>query len=217
MTQIVLSSGSQLIIPADCVKFDSVECMGAGAQGAAGVGTDGLTSPGNGGYGGGGGAYARRNNVPVTPGSTVSFAIGLNSGGTSWFINGSTCLAVGGNGQLGGNAASCVGDVTVSGNNGVAGGGISSPYGGAGGTGGSGAAPYGGAGGAGTGQSPNYPSAGSPGGAWGGGGGGGGGAGFADRVAKAGGAPGPAYQGVIVLNYTPYISVPAFNMPMLGM
>jgi len=198
LTQIVLTSGSNWIVPADCTLIDKVECVGAGAPGAVGAVNSG-PSGGFGGAGGGSGAYARKNSVPVTPGGSIPTAIGTNSNATSF---GAFCVAAGASGQsagasgvgdsvLGGNPGTTITTPIIgsNGNNGGNGGPAPGPYGGAGGVGGAGGAGF------------NNGSPGNPGGPYGGGGGGGGGAGgFGTNAAGAGGAPG---QGVIVINYTP--------------
>ena len=111
----------------------TVECWGAGGAGG------GQNQNSDGGGGGGGGAYARLNSYTVTPGNQYLIVVGAggtgiaastgNPGGSSYFINNATVLAVGGNGGspstgtppaggLGGNSGSCVGDVTYSGGQG---------------------------------------------------------------------------------------------------
>jgi uncharacterized repeat protein (TIGR01451 family) len=106
-----------------------VEAWGAGGSGG-GAPTGGF----NGGAGGaGGGAYAR-SLINVVPGQTYTITVGTGSstttpGGSSWFINATTILAVGGgssaqadispNGASGGTAASCIGSVVFSGGNGA--------------------------------------------------------------------------------------------------
>lgn len=84
-----------------------VECWGAGSHGV--------------GFGGGGGAYARKNSFSVTPstGYTVTVAA-ANTTQSSSFDDGLSVLAVsaGVGSQTGGDAASCIGDVTFSGGNG---------------------------------------------------------------------------------------------------
>ena len=111
----------------------TVECWGAGGAGG------GQNQNSDGGGGGGGGAYARLNSYTVTSGNQYLIVVGAggtgiaastgNPGGSSYFINNATVLAVGGNGGspstgtppaggLGGNSGSCVGDVTYSGGQG---------------------------------------------------------------------------------------------------
>jgi hypothetical protein len=198
VTQIVLTSGSNWIVPTDCTLIDKVECYGAGAPGTAGT-PNFSSNTGGGGPGGGSGAYARKNGVTVTPGGSIPTAIGTNSNATNF---GAFCVAAGASGQSGGGAGSCIGDVITGGNPGSAGqaGGVG--VGGNGGNGGTAPAPYGGGGGGGGAGGQPF-AAGSPGGGgnpYGGGGGGGGGGGNQATSVGAGGAPG---QGVIVINYTP--------------
>ena len=213
MPQIVLTSGTNWIVPVDCVLIDKAECIGAGAPGTAGTPNYGPDLY-NGGVGGGSGAYARKNNVPVAPGSSMPITIGINSAATNFA---SLCVAAGASGQSGGAAASCIGDVVTGGNPGAAGGAPPPPggVGGSGGNGGSAPFPNGGAGGIGGAGGVQF-NPGSPGGAgnrYGGGGGGGGSGGLGPTNAGGvGGAPG---QGVIVINYTPQ-QPSSLNMPMLG-
>lgn len=74
--------------------------------------------------GGGGGAYAKKNHINVTKGSSYAYSVGAGGGsaspgGDSYFIDSSTLLAVGAPGQSGGSSSSCVGDVKTSGQNGT--------------------------------------------------------------------------------------------------
>jgi|GEM_PF-2335952 len=130
---VVLTSGTSWSVPAGLATLDSVECWGGGG-GAAGV------VSGSSYGGGGGGAYSKKLNVSVTPGGTVTYAIGAGGtsnattagtdGGDTWFVNTSTVLAKGGkasiidntnyDGGLGGASASGVGDVKFSGGKGGA-------------------------------------------------------------------------------------------------
>lgn len=214
MPQIVLSSGSSMVIPLDCHKFDSIECTGAGAPGGAGA-NGAFGGAGAGGSGGGSGAYALKSNVFVTPGSTAPYTIGTNSNATSFNTN--TCVAAGGSGISGGPAGACIGDVITAGLNGAGGSGGSGTTGGTGGHGATGGGPYGGVGGVGGVGAGAFvaPVAGTAGNAWGSGGGGGGGgsSNSAHQIGAGGGAP---FQGVIVLTYTPSHTTGG-NMPMLGM
>jgi len=111
-----------------------VECYGGGA-----TGRDAYPS-GYGGSGGGGGAYSKRNAMPVTPGNSYTFTVGATAVFANPGVNGNqstvtgdlgvVCTAVGGAYQttvpwpyaLGGAAGSCVGDVKYSGGNGGGGG-----------------------------------------------------------------------------------------------
>lgn len=125
-----------------------IECEGPGAPGGAGgIGIKGSA--------GGGGAYAKKNSMSVTPGQTFSITVGGPGGAYSRVVRDSDsvvlCQAQGGtagasgdpNGDgSGGLAANCVGDVKTSGQAG----GISGID-----NGGNGAAPLGGAGGVGPG------------------------------------------------------------------
>lgn len=118
-------------VPSDCTLITSVECVGGGGQGYYG---DGSANPGP---GGGGGEYAKKSNLPTTPGSTIPFQVG--AGLDTWFSSSSIVLA-----HAGGSATSSfpagaggtggVGDVVYSGGNGRlpsanAGGGAAGPHG----------------------------------------------------------------------------------------
>lgn len=97
-----------------------VECWGGGGNG----GTRSTTGSGG---GGGGGAYAKKNALTVSPGTSYTVNVG-SAGGDSWFSTSATVLAKGGasvannttTGGAGGAAASCIGDVVQSGGAGVA-------------------------------------------------------------------------------------------------
>jgi hypothetical protein len=199
MIQVVLTSGTSWIVPADCVSAQ-IECIGPGWNGFAGANASPLQ--GVGGVGGGGGAYARRNVVALLPGASIPIAIpGVNSGAQTIFNTAlNTCVAAGASGQSGGSTGSSLGDVTIAGSNGGAQTtvGANGGTGGTGGTSGSGAT--GGAGGIGGGLG----AGGSPGGTgnlYGGGGGGGGGAGRGAGLPGGGGGAGR--QGAIIVTYTP--------------
>jgi hypothetical protein len=106
--------------PAGVTSVD-VEAWGAGASGGNGVVRKG----------GGGGAYSKKLNIVVTPGNTYSVVVGIGGenttantpgspGGDSYFVDVSTVLAKGGQGDngLGGDALSGIGDTKYSGGNG---------------------------------------------------------------------------------------------------
>ena len=83
---IYLTSGTSWAVPADWNNASNkIEVIGGGGGGNGGGGT------GNGG-GGGGGGYSAITNLTLTPGSTVSYNVGLGgaaAGGNTWF-NGSS-------------------------------------------------------------------------------------------------------------------------------
>jgi hypothetical protein len=218
VTQVVIdiTASQTFVVPADCVLFDSIECVGPGYAGIAGD-TSPIGANGAGGSGGGGGAYAAAFNRTASPGASLSATVGTQSSVVATNFA-SLCVAAAASGPTGGPAASCVGDTKTAGNNGAEGGapgGAGGP-GGTGGTGGAAAGPYGGSGGAGgAGVAHTNGDPGSPGLPYGGGGGGGGGGAYFSGQ-HAGGAGGPAYQGFIRIKYTPFIPI-QFNMPMLGM
>lgn len=155
---------------------NTIECLGAGANG---VGDQRNANAG------GGGAYARINNLALTPGTNVSYHIGSPGNGDTTFngtsLGACSVGAKGAVGTTGGAAGSSVGTIKYSGGTGIyGGGGGAGPYGGGnngssstGGGGGSGDVGNGGAGG-------NSSSNGSAGSEWGSsrGSGGGGACGF---------------------------------------
>lgn len=212
MTLVVITSGTSWTPPSDCARLNWVDCIGAGAAGSI----SGFSV-----RGGGGGAWARKNSVPVTPGVPVAISLGVNQdsvfGGT--VLTSCICGAAKAVGPIGGQASDCVGDSAYSGGNGDTyfggGGGAAGPHGpgynAAGYAGGAGDAGYGGwavpvntSGNAGTeydgvhgsgsgAGGRNNSGVGMPGGFYGGGGGG-----------RPGGAPfGAGRQGLIVIDYTP--------------
>lgn len=126
-TVIFLTSGSSWTVPANWNGIgSSVECLGGGAGGAGGD---------QGGSGGGGGAYAMIPDLTLTPGATVSYAVGLGGGGgasdpdnsktngkpggDTWFQATTTVLAKGGLCPTGGQASAGIGMTKYSGGNGV--------------------------------------------------------------------------------------------------
>lgn len=141
---VITSTGSgTYTVPTDYTVPDSVvHCIGAGASGSLLRSSTGAPRSVT---GGGGGAYASKSDVSLTPGGSVSRTVGAggaalgptgttqatvgNAGGDTDF-NSSTVLAKGGQpggvnsssgtstGGVGGSAASCVGDVKYSGGNG---------------------------------------------------------------------------------------------------
>lgn len=113
---------------------NSVECLGGGASGSGWPFNNQAYKFGP---GGGGGAYAKKTNLNLTPGSSVSLSVGIGGpasgssshapGGDTWFggtLASPLVKAVGapggakGVGNLGGQAANCIGDVVYSGGNG---------------------------------------------------------------------------------------------------
>lgn len=80
--QIFLTSGTTWTVPGDWNNSNNViETIGGGAGGAGGF-TDSSGSGGGGGGGGGAGGYARITNVTLTPGSTVTIAVGTAGTGS---------------------------------------------------------------------------------------------------------------------------------------
>jgi hypothetical protein len=167
--RIYLTSGSSWTVPANWNSSNNkIEVIGGGGNGGVVYGA--------GGGGAGGGAYSSISNLALTPGSSVSYSVGLGGtggysapGGNTWFngtgLSSASVSAQGGAGGLnntigpvlGGQASNGIGSTKYSGGNGGQGG-----YGGGGGGGAAGPHGNGGAGG-------NY-----VGGVYSGGGGGGG-------------------------------------------
>lgn len=123
------ASTGTFVVPSGITQL-TVECWGGG--GGGGRATEGWS--GNACSGGGGGAYAKKT-ILVTPGQSISYAIGAggsggsgnNPGGDTWFLSQTTVLAKGGEGvsnddytsiALGGQASASIGDVKYSGGNG---------------------------------------------------------------------------------------------------
>ena len=118
MPMVFITSGTSFVVPADCNKFDWIDCIGEGGGGH-----------------GGGGAWSRVNNLSVTPGSTIYCQVGTGAaqgvGGKDTWINkvsnsaptstSDGCLAKGGSSLTsgsaagGGSAASGIGDAKYSG------------------------------------------------------------------------------------------------------
>ena len=146
-TTTVFTTSGTWLCPTGVTRV-TVEAWGGGGRGASSSGA------GDGYGGGGGGAYAK-SDISVTPGILYTvvvatggeYALSTTNGGSSYFINSTTILAVGGangvddirTGALGGTAADCIGDLRYSGGNGGTGlqgtGGGSKGYSGAGGGG----------------------------------------------------------------------------------
>ncbi|HWO99765.1 MAG TPA: hypothetical protein VNL74_03975 [Methylococcus sp.] len=157
MPTVVLASGTAWVVPHGVTQLDSVECWGGGAPGNQNGEDIGS---------GGAGAYARTNNLPVTPNQTCYYRIpaqrspGAADPEDTWFNKDANqaptstsqgCLAKSGkkstgqNGGPGGLASQCIGDVAYNGGNGN----YSALAGNRGGSGGGGAASNQGAGNAG--------------------------------------------------------------------
>ncbi|WP_315786581.1 RHS repeat-associated core domain-containing protein [Bradyrhizobium sp. SZCCHNR2011] len=211
-TQIFLTNGSSWTVPDDWNSAsNTVEVIGGGGGGGGGS----SSSVDEGAGGGGGGAYSKITNLPLLPGSVVTYQIGAGgsggsvgsvggAGGDSYFNgSGANCSAqsvcakggAGGtissgyaaaSGGTGGAAAGGLGTVRYSGG---AGGGSGSTSNGGGGGGGA-AGPNGNGGGGGT-TGQNGSGAGG-GGNGGGSNGAGGGAGGNNSAGTGGGAPGSA-------------------------
>lgn len=137
--QVFLTSGTSWTVPSDWnSNNNSIEVIGGGGGGA----TAGGTTSGYG--GGGGGAYSKESNITLTPGASVTYAVGSggsagSNGGDTYFCNSSSnCASIGGSavvvgakggsgttnttGGTGGSAASGVGTTKYSGGNGGNGG-----------------------------------------------------------------------------------------------
>lgn len=123
---IFLTSGTSWVVPSDCALISRIDCIGPGASGVAGSsgGDAGSAFPGAaggaGGAGGGGGAWSLKNNLSVTPGSSITYQVGT-PGSSTWFQSTGTVLAAPASGSTGGQSGSGVGDSKFSGGNGSAG------------------------------------------------------------------------------------------------
>lgn len=115
-----LTSGSSWTVPADWNNTNNtIEVIGGGAAGGSYNYTDGGETAGvyNPGGGGGGGAYAKKTNVALTPGASVSYEVGAGgvaqapqgssphntasvswAGGDTWFYSRNIVFANGGGG-----------------------------------------------------------------------------------------------------------------------
>ncbi len=110
--KIFLTAGSSWTVPADWNSANNtVEVIGGGGGGAAGQ-----PAPVYSGGAGGGGAYAKRSNVVLTPGASVTYRVGpagtaSGAGGDTYFCNSaSNCASIAGTavvaGAKGGSGAS---------------------------------------------------------------------------------------------------------------
>lgn len=137
-------------VPADCILLDSVDCIGSAGSGAAM--TYNATNAGP--TGGGGGAFSRKNNIPVLPGQVIPYRAGMGGAGVSASTPGSGawgnagqdtyfgsyyCYAQAGQGGrldgaggAGGAASAGIGDVRYSGGRGGNAGAPQTPTGGGG-------------------------------------------------------------------------------------
>lgn len=116
-TVLFLTSGTSWTVPANWNDNNNkIEAIGGGASGV------GSTPSSENKTGGGGGAYARVTNVNLTPGASVSYAIGAGgvgdtgasaSGGSTTFTT--ILKAAGAVTRTGGTTANCIGDVKYAG------------------------------------------------------------------------------------------------------
>jgi hypothetical protein len=186
----VVAGSSSFTIPTGVTTISAV-VIGGGGGGAASINSGNSTSGG-----GGGGGLSWKNNIPVTPGETLTVVVGAGgtgvgdytggTGGDSYIARGGTILlkANGGKGGVGNNGNFRPSYLWLGGNGGEGGTAVDASYGGAnggkGGNGGSGSTNYR-AGGGGAGGYSGTGGAGGPGGgsynAGGAGSGGGGGGG----------------------------------------
>jgi hypothetical protein len=107
-------------VPSDWNDSDNtIECIGPGANGFDGLIT--VSDPTDASDGGGGGAYAKKSNLALTPLSSVSYRVG-NIGDDTWFngasLAASSVGAHGARGRTGGTTASSVGDTKFAGGSG---------------------------------------------------------------------------------------------------
>jgi len=123
---IFLSSGTSWVVPSDCAKLDTVDCIGGGGNGTNGGGggpSSGAITGGVGGTGGNGGAgggWARKSNVATTPLSSITYSIGVTGVAHSNF--GGICIATSASGASPGGFAA--GDTGLNGGSGSGGGGL---------------------------------------------------------------------------------------------
>jgi hypothetical protein len=107
---IFITDGTTWMVPLDWNNDNNtIEVIGAGGEGTAS------------GTAGGGGAYAKKNNLSLYPGVTISVQIGQtgSSPTDTWFDSTGTVLAKAGQtGGNGGQSSSSVGDIVYSGGNG---------------------------------------------------------------------------------------------------
>src|ERR1039458_10315379 len=95
MTKVILiTSGTTSLVPSDFSATNSLVCIGPGAAGISGSVVGCSTSPG---AGGGGGAWAIKNNLSNfgTPGSTsLTIQIGAQNSGTPTLIKDASAATV---------------------------------------------------------------------------------------------------------------------------
>lgn len=119
MTVETFTTSGSWVCPPGVTSVD-VEAWGSGSDGGAGM------AFGSQGWGGGGGAYAKKSGIAVVPGNTYAVNVGDPMRYGTWpndssFIDDATLLAKGAVTTTGGNASDCVGDVVYSGGNGAIG------------------------------------------------------------------------------------------------
>lgn len=122
-----VGSGSWTV-PSDWYDGDNtIECIGGGSAGRYSTSSQSAS-------GGGGGAYSRKNNLTLTPGTSVSYYVGAGAtvrnanGEDTWFVSSGTVMAKGSYASsgssttpgAGGLASSSVGDVKYNGGSGGA-------------------------------------------------------------------------------------------------
>ena len=128
-TVIFLTSGTSWVVPSDWNSANNtVEVIGGGGGGA-----DSTNGGGGSGQGGGGGAYAKKTNVTLTPGATVTIAVG--AAGSSGSFN-STGPTVGGDTYFCNSTSNCASITDTAVLAGAKGGGVGNPGTGDGGFGG---------------------------------------------------------------------------------
>ncbi len=112
----ILTASGNFVVPQSWNNANNkIHVLGPGASGTVGAAA-------NYGAGGGGGAYARKNNVTLVPATIIPCVVGTTAGGTDTNFNGAGFLmAKAAAGVNGGTAAASVGDFKTSGGNGGAG------------------------------------------------------------------------------------------------
>src|SRR6266480_183008 len=152
-TTIYLTTGTTWVVPADWNNANnSIEVIGGGGGGK----TAAAAQLGSGG-GGGGGAYSKATNVTLTPGATVTIAVGAagaangGAGGDAYLCNATTnCASIAGTAVVAGAKGGAGGAVKIGGAGGATASGVGATKF-AGGIGGGGGNEFGGGGGGGAG------------------------------------------------------------------
>lgn len=143
ITRIYLTNtgaGQQWLVPADWNNaVNTIECIGAGANGQTGTNSN-ASSGGGGGNGGGAGAYAKISNLTLTPSSLTPYAVGAANSGIDTSFNTSSVIADSAIANIAGTVANSTGTIKFRGGFGGAGNAAGASTGGGGGGAGGGTA-----------------------------------------------------------------------------